>query len=224
VSRAAPLIVAVDGPAASGKTTLARRLARHFGLEFLDTGLLYRAVARALLDAGRSFDDVPTAAAAAAGLRAADLSAPGLREEAVSQGASKVAAIPEVRHALLAFQRRFGTAGRGAVLAGRDIGTVVRPDAGRKIFVTASAEERARRRCKELQAENVPIIYERVLEDLRERDARDQSRAVAPLLPADDAFVIDTTDKDIETAFAVARAYVAGASSAPATQDSCRPV
>jgi CMP/dCMP kinase len=220
VSRTGPLIVAVDGPAASGKTTLARRLAREFGLEFLDTGLLYRAVARALLDAGRSFADVPAAEAAAARLRAADLTAPGLRDEAVSQGASKVAAIPEVRRALLAFQRRFGAGGPGAVLAGRDIGTVVRPDAARKIFVTASAEERARRRCKELQAGNAPIIYERVLKDLRERDARDQSRAIAPLLPADDAFVIDTTDKDIEEAFAIASAYVRGA----ARQDSWRPV
>jgi cytidylate kinase len=210
VIRAGPLIVAVDGPAASGKTTLARRLARELGLEFLDTGLLYRAVARALVDAGRRFEDVPAAAAAAARLRAAELAAPGLRDEAVSQGASKVAAIPEVRQALLAFQRRFGAVGPGAVLAGRDIGTVVRPDAAAKIFVTASTEERARRRCKELQAENVPIIYERVLEDLRERDARDRSRAVAPLLPADDAFVIDTTDKDIETAFAIACAYVKG--------------
>jgi cytidylate kinase len=213
------LIVAVDGPAASGKTTLARGLARQFGLEFLDTGLLYRAVARALLEAGRSLADVPAAAAAASRLRAADLIAPGLRTEAVSQGASKVAAIPEVRQALLAFQRSFGGGGPGGVLAGRDIGTVVRPDAGAKIFVTASAEERARRRCKELQAQAAPIIYEQVLEDLRERDARDQSRAVAPLLPAEDAFVIDTTDKDIETAFALACAYVAGA----VPQGTCRP-
>jgi CMP/dCMP kinase len=224
VSPPAPCIVAVDGPAASGKTTLARRLAAHFDLEFLDTGLLYRAVARALLDAGRPFDDVPAAAAAARGLVAADLTGRGLRDEIVSQAASKVAALAEVRQALLAFQRRFGAGGRGAVLAGRDIGTVVRPDAARKIFVTASTEERARRRCKELQADNVPIIYERVLEDLRERDARDQSRVVAPLLPADDAFVIDTTDKDIEAAFAIACAYVAAVISAPATQDSRRPV
>jgi CMP/dCMP kinase len=213
VSLARPLIVAVDGPAASGKTTLARRLARQFGLEFLDTGLLYRAVARALLETGRSLDDVPAAVAAARGLNAGGLTVPGLRTEAVSQGASKVAAIPEVRRALLAFQRRFGSAGPGAVLAGRDIGTVVRPDAAAKIFVTASAEERARRRCKELQAESTPIIYDQVLEDLRERDARDQSRAVAPLLPADDAFVIDTTDKDIETAFAIACVYIEGAAS-----------
>ena len=124
-----------------------------------------------------------------------------------------------MRQALLAFQRRFGEGGRGAVLAGRDIGTVVRPDACRKIFVTASTEQRARRRCKELQANGVASIYERVLEDLRERDARDQSRAVAPLLPAGDAFVIDTTEKDIEAAFAIARAYVAGA----ARRSPCRP-
>ena len=125
--------------------------------------------------------------------------------------ATVVAAIPAVREALLAFQRAFGGGALGAVLAGRDIGTVVRPDAACKIFVTASTEERARRRCKELQAQGVPSIYERVLEDLRERDARDQSRAVAPLQPAGDALLIDTTDKDIDTAFALARAYVAAA-------------
>ena len=204
-------IVAVDGPAASGKTTLARRLAAEFGLAFLDTGLLYRAVARRLLDRGLALDDVRAAVAAAEALAPADLAASGLRGEAVSQGASKVAALPAVRQALLAFQRSFGEGGAGAVLAGRDIGTVVRPDADRKIFVTATPEERARRRCRELQARGGSSIYQRVLMDLRERDARDQSRAVAPLLPAGDALVIDTTDKDIDTAFALARAYVAGA-------------
>ena len=203
-------IVAVDGPAASGKTTLARRLAAHFGLDFLDTGLLYRAVAWQLLQAGKPFTDTTSAAAAAAAVAAQDLARPTLRSEPVSQGASVVAAIPEVRRALLAFQRRFGNGGPGAVLAGRDIGTVVRPDASHKIFVTASVEERARRRCKELQASGVPTIYDDVLAQLQERDARDRSRAIAPLLPASDAFVIDTTDRDIETAFEVARAYVAG--------------
>jgi cytidylate kinase len=203
-------LVAVDGPAASGKTTLARRLAAHFGLDFLDTGLLYRAVAWKLLRAERPLTDVASAVAAARSVAAVDLDPPALRTDAISQGASVVAAIPEVRRALLGFQRRFGQDGPGAVLAGRDIGTVVRPDASHKIFVTASLEERARRRCKELRAMGVPTIYERVLVTLQERDARDRSRAIAPLMPADDAFVIDTTEQDVETAFEVARAYVAG--------------
>jgi CMP/dCMP kinase len=206
-----PRVIAVDGPAACGKTTLARRLAAHFGLDFLDTGLLYRAVAWKLLQAGTPFTDAPRAAAAAAAVAPADLARPTLRSEAVSQGASVVAAIPEVRRALLAFQRRFGASGPGAVLAGRDIGTVVRPDASHKIFVTASVEERARRRCKELQALGVPSIYDHVLAQLQERDARDRSRAIAPLVPASDAFVIDTTDRDIEAAFEAARDYVAAA-------------
>jgi cytidylate kinase len=203
-------VVAVDGPAASGKTTLARRLAAHFGLPFLDTGLLYRAVARALLRAGRPFDDRPAALAAARSIVAAELEDPALRDDDVGQGASRVAVVPEVREALLILQRRFGGDGPGAVLAGRDIGTVVRPDATHKIFVTASAEERARRRCKELRARGAAAIYERVLEDLRQRDARDRSRVVAPLVPASDAFVIDTTDRDAETAFAIACDFVAG--------------
>jgi len=203
-------IIAVDGPAASGKTTLARRLAGHFGLAFLDTGLLYRAVAHKLLKAGRSFEDVPAAVAAARSIGQGDLVSPELRSEAVSQGASRVAVIPEVRRALLDFQRSFGRDGPGAVLAGRDVGTVVRPDASHKIFVTASAEERARRRCKELQALGVPTIYGHVLQELRERDARDQGRVVAPLVQASDACVIDTTDRDIDAAFAIARAHVEG--------------
>jgi CMP/dCMP kinase len=207
-------IIAVDGPAASGKTTLARRLAAHFGLAFLDTGLLYRAVARHLLDQGGALDDPAAAAAAAAAITAADLEHPGLREEAVSQGASRVAAMPAVRDALLAFQRRFGEGGPGAVLVGRDIGTVVRPDATHKLFVTASIEERARRRWRELQAKGDGSIYERVLEELRERDARDQSRAVSPLVPADDAFVLDTTARDAEAAFATARDHIVTAARA----------
>ena len=187
-------IVAVDGPAASGKTTLARRLALHFGLDFLDTGLLYRAVAWKLLCTGKPFGDVASAAAAARTVTADDLDPGRLRSDALSQGASVVAAIPEVRQALLGFQRRFGNQGPGAVLAGRDIGTIVRPDASHKIFVTATVEERAKRRCKELQALGVPTIYDEVRANLEERDARDRLRAVAPLAPASDAFVIDTTE------------------------------
>jgi cytidylate kinase len=206
-----PLIIAIDGPAGSGKTTLARRLAADLALDFLDTGLLYRAVADRLIQAKLPLDDVAEAARAASGVGEGDLKSPRLRDEAVSQGASKVAAIPEVRQALLGFQRSFGNSGRGAVLVGRDIGTVVRPDAGCKIYVTASLEERARRRCKELQARGVPTIYERVLQDLRQRDARDRSRAIAPLVPAHDAFVIDTTKQDVDAAFAIARAHVTGA-------------
>jgi cytidylate kinase len=206
-----PLIIAIDGPAGSGKTTLARRLAADLALDFLDTGLLYRAVADRLIQAGLPLDDIAAAARAASEVGEGDLKSPRLRDEAVSQGASKVAAIPEVRQALLGFQRSFGNSGRGAVLVGRDIGTVVRPDAGCKIYVTASLEERARRRCKELQARGVPTIYERVLQDLRQRDARDRSRAIAPLVPAHDAFVIDTTKQDVDAAFAIARAHVTGA-------------
>jgi cytidylate kinase len=205
-----PLIVAIDGPAGSGKTTLARHLAADLALDFLDTGLLYRAVADRLIQAGLPLDDVGAAAAAAHKVGAADLESPRLQDEAVSQGASKVAAIPEVREALLSFQRSFGNRGPGAVLVGRDIGTVVRPDASHKIYVTASLEERAKRRCKELQASGVATIYERVLQDLRQRDARDRSRAIAPLVPAQDAFVIDTTTQDVDAAFASARAYVIG--------------
>jgi CMP/dCMP kinase len=203
-------LVAVDGPAASGKTTLARRLAAHFGLDFLDTGLLYRAVAQKLLAAGIPLSDTARAVAAAQGITAADLDPAMLRSDAIGQGASVVAADPEVRRALLGFQRRFGQGGPGAVLAGRDIGTVVRPEASHKIFVTARPEERARRRCRELQALGAAAIYEDVLRTLQERDARDRSRVVAPLAPADDAFVIDTTEQDVEAAFEVARVYVAG--------------
>ena len=205
-----PRVIAIDGTAGSGKTTLARRLAAHFDLPFLDTGLLYRVVARRVLDAGGDPEDPAAALRAARSLELADLGRTDLRDEAVSQGASQVAALRPVREALLPVQRRFAAQPRGAVLAGRDIGTVVCPDAGHKIFVTASAEIRAERRLAELRGRGMPATYGVVLQDLRRRDARDQSRAFAPLSPAPDALVLDTTGLDAEAAFAKARDYVGG--------------
>ena len=202
-------IIAIDGPAGSGKTTLACRLARRFRLDFLDTGLLYRATAKRLLDAGQNAADPALAEAAAKAITPADLDPSLLMTETIGQTASKVAVIPGVREALLDLQRRFGESGSGAVLVGRDIGTVVRPDASHKIFVTASVEQRAKRRCKQLRDRGVAAIYEDVLKELCQRDVRDQSRAIAPLVPAKDAFVLDTTDQDIETAFETAAAFVA---------------
>lgn len=183
--------VAIDGPAAAGKGTISRAVAREFGFAHLDTGLLYRAV-------GAMGGD-PVAAARA--LTPADLTREGLRSLAAGQAASRVAAIPEVRAALVDFQRRFARAEGGAVLDGRDIGTVICPGAEVKLYVTASPEVRARRRCAEL-ADGTP--YETVLAEVRERDARDMGRADAPLRPADDAVVIDTTDLTIEAAVAAA--------------------
>lgn len=207
------MIVAVDGPAAAGKGTLARRLAAHFGFAFLDTGLLYRATALHLAEAGRGVEDVAAAEAAAKRVNAADLADPRLRGEAVAQLASAVAVVPAVRAALLHFQRDFAAhppeGKAGAVLDGRDIGTVVCPTAAAKIFVTASQEERARRRAKELRERGVEAIYGTVLQDMQDRDARDSQRRTAPLRPADDAFVLDTTDLDADSVFAAARDYVA---------------
>jgi cytidylate kinase len=206
------MIVAVDGPSASGKGTLARRLAAALDFAFLDTGLLYRAVGAAVLAAGGDPAD-PTAAEAAA--RDLDLSAldpTALRREAAGEAASVVAVIPEVRAALRDLQRRFAEAppGRkaGAVLDGRDIGTVVCPRAEVKIFLTASAEARARRRHKELLERGEASIYARVLAEMRERDRRDSERAASPLKPAADAEILDTTDLDAEVAFRTALAIV----------------
>ena len=187
------LVVAVDGPAAAGKGTLARRLAQHLGLRYLDTGLLYRAVAAAMLARGLDPAEPAAAVEAARALHANDLAGPRLRDEEVAQGASVVAAHTAVRAALLAFQRRFAAAPPGAVLDGRDIGTVVCPDADAKLFVTASLEVRAARRLKELQERDVEGIESRVLQEMKERDARDSGRDVAPLKSADDAYLIDTT-------------------------------
>jgi cytidylate kinase len=208
VSRGAALVVAVDGPAASGKSTLARRLAEHLGLPFLDTGLLYRAVGRRLLAEGGDPGDVDAATAAAMDLTVQDVEHPGLRDEAVGQAASRVAAFPSVREALLPFQGRFAQGPGGAVLAGRDVGTVVCPEAPIKIFVTASVAERARRRHEELRQRGVESIYGAVLDELRERDRRDQDRAVAPLRVAADAWVLDTTDLDADAAFAAALRHI----------------
>ena len=208
-----PLVVAVDGPAASGKSTLARRLAQQFGLPFLDTGLLYRAVGRRMLDEGLAADDTEGAVAVARKLEANDVEPSRLRGEGVGQRASQVAAIPEVRAALLPFQRCFG-GDEGAVLAGRDIGTVVRLDATVKLFVTATEEERARRRHQELQHRGETPTFEAVLLELRERDRRDAERAVAPLRAAEDAWVLDTTDLDADAAFDAAKRHIEAAAGA----------
>lgn len=212
------LVIAMDGPVAAGKGTLSRRLAVALGLAHLDTGLLYRAVAAKLLDAGADPDDGFAAARVAEALVPDDLGRNDLRREDVGQGASKVASQPAVRRALLKFQRDFATRPpggcEGAVLDGRDIGTVVCPDASVKFFVTANPEERAHRRHKELLARGEESIYARVLSDLEERDARDAARADAPLRAAADAVVIDTTKMDIEAAFEMVLATVAAATQA----------
>lgn len=198
------MIIAIDGPAASGKGTLGKRLAAHYGLRHLDTGLLYRAVAKALLGAGHALDDAAHAAAAARALDPQTFDEKALKSHAVGEVASIVSAIPEVRSALLAFQRDFGRAPPGAVLDGRDIGTVIFPDAEVKILVTASAEERARRRTLELKAAGGAVSEAEILADIRRRDDRDTSRAVAPLKAAPDAHLLDTTHLDIDAAFRAA--------------------
>ncbi len=202
------LIIAIDGPAGSGKGTLARRLAAHFGLRHLDTGLLYRAVARLMLDKNRALDDEDAAHAMAATLNLEFIEESRLRGREIGDAASVVSAQPRVRQALLERQRSFGLEPPGAVLDGRDIGTVIFPDAPVKLFVTASAEERARRRHAELKERGEPVAYAAILDDIRKRDDRDMYRAQAPLRPADDAVTLDTTELDADAAFEVARAIV----------------
>ena len=195
------MIIAIDGPAASGKGTLARRLAEHFGLAYLDTGSLYRAVARDVRHSGGALDDPRTAARAARNLDASTLDDPGLRDPGVGDAASIVARIPEVREALREFQRDFARQEPGAVLDGRDIGTVVLPDADVKIFVIADAEVRAKRRYLELRGRGEPVSYEAVLDAIRQRDERDQNREASPMIAATDAITLDTTHLDAEQAF-----------------------
>jgi cytidylate kinase len=207
------MIIAIDGPAASGKGTIARRLAQHYGLAHLDTGLLYRATARVLLDSGLRLDDPARAVAAARGLALTDFEEDKLRGAKMGEAASIVAAIPEVRSALLDMQRKFASRPQGAVLDGRDIGTVICPDATAKLFVTASPEVRAQRRALELRSRGERLDYADVLADIRRRDERDAGRSAAPLVAAADAARLDTTDLDVERAVAAAVAIVERAKS-----------
>ena len=206
-------VITVDGPSAAGKGTLARRLAAHFGFDFLDTGGLYRGVGLMVLRAGKDPADATAAVAAAEALKPDLLGDPALREEATSRAASIVAAIPGVRAAILNWQRDFAAkppkSGRGAVLDGRDIGTVVCPGAPAKLFITASVEARAQRRFKELQERGEKAIYARVLQDMQERDARDQGRSISPTKAAADAKIIDTSDLTADQVFDQALAFVA---------------
>ena len=215
------MIIAIDGPAAAGKGTLAQNLARKFNCAFLDTGRLYRAVGYAVLQSGKDPSDETAAVKEAKKLTPESINKllenPALREEASGNAASKVAAISAVRAALLDLQRDFaarpffadGTPAQGAVLDGRDIGTVVCPDADVKLFVTASAKVRADRRYKELVDRKKPADYDAILRDIKERDKRDSERATAPLKPADDAILLDTSDLDAQQAFDAALKLIA---------------
>ena len=207
-----PIVIAVDGPAASGKGTLSRRLAAFYNLSYLDTGSLYRGVGWLMLSRGLSPRDVEDAEATAKSFSLEDLDGADIRTPDVGRAASVVAAIPQVRLALLHFQRNFATClveGRaGAILDGRDIGTVVCPDADVKLFVDATAEVRAERRWRELSERDASISIEQVLEDIKRRDLRDATREAAPMKPAQDAHLIDTSLLDIDAAFAAVRRVI----------------
>jgi cytidylate kinase len=202
------MIIAIDGPAASGKGTLGKKLAAHYGLRHLDTGLLYRAVAKALIDAGKPASDLSAAIAAAKALEPATFDEAALKGPAIGEAASLVSAIPEVRAALVAFQRDFASKPPGAVIDGRDIGTVICPDADCKIFVTAIPEVRAGRRAAEYRGQpqylGKNIDEATVLADIVARDARDTGRAISPLKQAADAHLLDTTNMDISSALRAA--------------------
>jgi len=216
-----PRLITVDGPAGAGKGTLSKRLAAHFGYAHLDTGKLYRAVGLNTLAAGGDPATPADAIAAAEALDSAAIASGGLQNpelagDTAASAASKVAAIPEVRQVLLTFQRDFASnppgSSSGAILDGRDTGTVVCPDAPVKFFITASAEERAKRRHKELLNRGEASIYPRVLADMKERDVRDSTRAIAPLKAADDARTIDTSELDADAVFAAALEFIASLS------------
>ena len=198
------MIIAIDGPAASGKGTISKKLAAHYGLRHLDTGLLYRAVGKSVLDAGKRSDDENAALAAALTLDPTRFDEAALKAAVVGEAASIVSAMPQVRAALLAFQRDFAAKPPGAVLDGRDIGTVICPQAEVKIFVTAAPEVRARRRALEFAAAGKGVDEAAVLADIRARDARDMNRAAAPLKQAADAHLLDTTEMDISSAIRAA--------------------
>ena len=208
-SSAPSFVVAIDGPAAAGKGTLALSLAERLGLPHLDTGLLYRAIGKLMEVRGFDLDDAELAGQFARGLDPEDLKRDDLRGREAGELASRVAVHPQVRSALFDFQRTFAATAPGAVLDGRDIGTVICPDAQVKIFVTASPEVRARRRTDELAAKGRDVDYARILAETVERDERDANRAVAPLKPADDAVVLDTSNLDREAVLEAALAIVA---------------
>ena len=203
-----PFTIAIDGPAGAGKGTLGRRVADHYRLHLLDTGLTYRAVAHDMLKKGLQLDDEEQAVAAARAVDLSRLDREILSAHAVGEAASQVAVIPAVRRTLAEKQREFASMPPGAVLDGRDIGTVVCPDADVKLYVTASATVRARRRLAEIEARHGTADYDQILADIERRDARDMGRADSPLKPAADAYLLDTSEMDIEAAFLAAKAII----------------
>lgn len=201
-------IIAIDGPAAAGKGTLSRQIAEEYGFHHLDTGLTYRATAKALLDAGLALDDETVAEKMAREVELAGLDRDVLSAHAIGEAASKIAVMPKVRRALVDAQQAFSTREPGTVLDGRDIGTVVCPNAPVKLYVTASADVRARRRHDEIIGKGGEASYDEIFADVKKRDARDMGRADSPLKPADDAHLLDTSEMSIEAAFWAAKSFI----------------